>query len=294
MTLVFDLLSYTQLERAYAVWHRILAGIFYIEQMIETSYSSLDLLEQFRSYTIDLILRSYVPHDDSTDGRLDQLYRGLILSAACQYGLDHCVRHAELLFQQWFNDPSNNTIEPNQRELVYCTNVRLGGRVPFQFLLRQYRTSNDPQEMLRLRSALICTRDVASIRYLLNIHFDSQAGIIPRHDLLSGIRSICRNTVAICECWSFVRSQWKHLLQNHGESIFFPELIKDVTSQFNTKQQLDEFELFSEQTADKVRSTDFFSEEDFTSTNRLAISSDSRSNQCEMRDVFLIGFDEEP
>ena len=257
MTLVFDLLSYTRSERAYAVWLRILAGISYIEQMIETSYSSLDLVEQLRSYILDLVLRNYAP-GDLTDGWLDRLYPVLIASAACQYGLDHCVRHAELLFQQWFHEPSNNTIEPNQRELVYCTNVRRGDRVPFIFLLREYQTSNDPQEILRLRSALTCTRDIGSIRYFLHIHFDPHATIIPRQDLLLGIRSICRNSVAVSECWSFVRSQWKYLLHTHGKSLFFPELIKDVTSQFNTAQQLEEFELFSEQTTDKVRRTGFF------------------------------------
>ncbi|CAF3749882.1 unnamed protein product [Rotaria sp. Silwood1] len=175
-SLVFDLLSYASLERAYIVWERILAGLSYIEQMIASSSSDLTLYEQFQSYIIDLILPIYTQlgwQEQSsmvTDKWLDALHRDLIVSTACHYNLDDCVHRAQFLFEQWFNHPSNNSIEPNDRPVVYCTNVRIGGRAEFQFLLHQYRTSNDPQEKARIQSALACTRDTELIRYLLEIH----------------------------------------------------------------------------------------------------------------------------
>ncbi|CAF1270409.1 unnamed protein product, partial [Rotaria sp. Silwood1] len=175
-SLVFDLLSYASLERAYIVWERILAGLSYIEQMIASSSSDLTLYEQFQSYIIDLILPIYTQlgwQEQSsmvTNKWLDALHRDLIVSTACHYNLDDCVHRAQFLFEQWFNHPSNNSIEPNDRPVVYCTNVRIGGRAEFQFLLHQYRTSNDPQEKARIQSALACTRDTELIRYLLEIH----------------------------------------------------------------------------------------------------------------------------
>ncbi len=259
-SLVFDLLSYVHSERAYIVWERIITGLSYIEQMIASKSSDLTLYEQFQSYIIDLILPIYTQFgwqqqsSNITDQWLDALHRDLIVSVACHHNLDDCVQHARLLFDQWLNQPSNNSIEPNYRSVVYCTIIRLGSRAEFQFLLRQYQESSDPQEKARIQSALACTRDTELIRYLLEIHVNSQLNIIRRQDALSGIRSICRNFVAETECWAFVRSQWRQLFKEFGGSINFGDLIKDVTERFNTEQQLKEFERFFEQTTDTVSS----------------------------------------
>jgi aminopeptidase N len=263
-SLVFDLLNYVHSEPAYIVWERIIAGLSYVEQMIASKSSDLTLYEQFQSYMIDLIFPIYTQlgwqeeSSNITDKWLDALHRDLIVSAACRNNLDDCVQHARLLFEQWFNQPSNNSIAPNHRSLVYCTVVRLGNRAEFQFLLRQYQESNDPQEKARIQSGLACTRDTELIRYLLEIHANSQLNIIRRQDALSGIRAICRNFVAETECWAFVRSRWQQLFNDFGGSLSFVDLIKDVTARFNTEQQLDEFERFFEQTTGVVSSRSFF------------------------------------
>ncbi|CAF3554685.1 unnamed protein product [Rotaria sordida] len=247
---------YVRFESAYIVWERIIAGLSYIEQMIASKSSDLTLYEQFQSYMIDLIFPIYTQlgwqqqPSNATDKWLDTLHRNLIVSTACRYNLDDCVQHARLLFEQWFNQPSNNSIEPNHRSIVYCTIVRLGSRAEFQFLLRQYQESNDPQEKASIQSALACTRDTELIRYLLEIHVNSQLNIIRRQDTLAGIRAICRNFIAETECWTFVRSRWRQLFKEFGGSLSFVDLIKDVTARFNTEQQLDEFERFFEQTID--------------------------------------------
>ncbi|CAF4700745.1 unnamed protein product [Rotaria sp. Silwood1] len=62
-SLVFNMLNYSHLERAYIVWERILDGINYIEQMIVTSYSNFDFYEQWHSYLIDLIRPIYTYFD---------------------------------------------------------------------------------------------------------------------------------------------------------------------------------------------------------------------------------------
>jgi aminopeptidase N len=257
-SLIFDLLSYAHSERAYIVWERIIAGFSYIEQMIVSESSDLTLYEKFQSYMIDLIRPIYNQlgwQEQSsivTDKWLDGLHRDLILSTACRHNLDDCVQRAQLLFYQWFNQPSNNSIEPNYRPVVYCTNVRLGSRAEFQFLLSQYQSLSDPQEKTRIQSALACTHDTQLIRYLLEIHANPQLNIIRRQDALSGIRAVCRNFIAETECWTFVRSRWGQLSQEFGGSLSFSDLIKDITARFNTEQQLDEFERFVQQTADKV------------------------------------------
>ncbi|CAF3355817.1 unnamed protein product [Rotaria socialis] len=254
-SLVFELLEYSPLEGSYIVWERILSGLQYIEQMIASSSSGLYLYERFRSYVVDLILPIYNKlgwHDNQfTDKWLDTLHRDMIVSTACRYDLDHCIKRAQDLFEQWFNSPSNNTIEPNQRRVVYCTSIRLGDRARFQFLLREYQASNDPQEKARIQAALTCTRDIELIRYLLHIHINTEQNIIRRQDVLGGIRLICRNLIAETECWTFVRSRWTQLFLDYGGSLSFAELIKDVTGRFNTLLQLEEFERFTEQITDK-------------------------------------------
>ena len=122
----------------------------------------------------------------------------MIISTACRFDFDHCIQCAQELFEEWFNSPSNNTISANQRGVVYCTSIRLGDRARFQFLLREYQSSNDPQEKARIQIALTCTRDIELIRYLLDIHINSERNII---------RSICRNIIAETECWPFVRAR---------------------------------------------------------------------------------------
>ncbi|CAF0891242.1 unnamed protein product [Adineta steineri] len=253
-SLVFDLLDYARSETEYIVWERIIAGLTYIEQMIALKSSDFILYEQFQSYVIDLIFPVYTQLgwqqqlSNITDKWLDTLHRDLILSTACRQNLDDCVQHSQSLFEQWFNQPSNNSIEANHRSVAYCTTVRLGGRAEFQFLLRQYQESNDPQEKARIQSALACTRDIQLIRYLLEIHVNPQLNIIRTQDALSGMRLVCRNFIAETECWEFIRSRWQQLFQQFGGSLSFVDLIKDVTARFNNEQQLGEFEQFVEQT----------------------------------------------
>jgi hypothetical protein len=255
-SLIFELLEYSHLEDSYIVWERILAGLQYIEQMITSSSSGFYLYERFRSYMVDLILPIYnkLGWEDNPlrDKWLDTLHRDIIISTACRFNLDHCIQRAQDLFEEWFNSPSNNTISANQRRVVYCTSIRLGDRARFQFLLREYQSSNDPQEKARIQSALTCTRDIELIRYLLDIHISSERSIIRRQDVLSGIRSLCRNLVAETECWTFIRAKWTQLYRDYGGSLNFAELIKDVTARFNTLTHLEEFERFAEQTTDKV------------------------------------------
>ena len=255
-SLIFELLEYSHSENAYIVWERILAGLSYIEQMMASTSSGLYLYERFRSYMVDLIEPIYYKlgwaTQPSTDQWLDTLHRDMIVSAACRYDLDNCTRRAQDLFEQWIDSPAVNPIEANQRRVVYCTSIRLGDRARFQFLLREYQKSNDPQEKARIQAALACTRDLELIRYLLNIHINAEQNIIRRQDVLSGIRSICRNSIAETECWTSIRARWPQLLRDYGGSLSFAELIKDVTGRFSTKLQLTEFERFSEQTTDKV------------------------------------------
>lgn len=248
ITIVFDFLSYVHSESSYIVWERIISGLSYIEQMIS---SDLNLYEEFQSYIIELL----IPISDQLGWKeetlklnLNQFHRDLILSISCRLNFDHCVKQSEELFDEWLNNPSNNSIEPNVRSIVYCTSIRLGNRIEFQFLLNQYKESNDPQEKSRIQTALSCTRDIQLIRYFIEIHFNSQLNLIRRQDVLSGLRTICRNFLAQTECWSFLRSNWNQLFQEFGQSISFPDFIKDLTQGFNTEQQLNELELFVEQT----------------------------------------------
>ncbi|CAF1400989.1 unnamed protein product [Adineta ricciae] len=254
-SLVFDLLEYSDFEESYIVWERILSGLNYMEQMIAPSSPGFYLYERFRSYMVDLVLPIYNKlgwHDNPlTDKWLDTLHRDMIISTACRYDLDHCTQRAEDLFEEWFNSPANNTIPANQRLVVYCTSIRLGDRARFQFLLREYQSSNDPQEKARIQTALACTRDIELIKHLLDIHIHSERNIIRRQDVLNGIRSICRNLIAEIECWTFVRARWTELFRDYGNSLSFAELIKDVTGRFNTLTQLEEFERFAEQINDK-------------------------------------------
>lgn len=224
--------------------------------MITSSSSEVYLYERFRSYMVDLVLPIYTKlgwnDKPSGDQWLDKLHRDLIISTACRYNLDHCIERAQHLFEEWFNSPSNNTIPANQRRVVYCTSVRLGDRARFQFLLREYQSSNDPQEKARIQTALTCTRDMELIRFLLDVHLNLERNIFRPQDVLSGIRSICQNLIAETECWTFVRARWSQLHRDYGGSLKFAELIKDVTSRFNTLTQLEEFERFAEKTTDKV------------------------------------------
>lgn len=189
----------------------------------------------------------------ATDRWLDTIHREMIITAACHYGLENCTSRAESLFEEWLNSPSNNSIPANQRRVVYCTSIQLGDRTRFQFLLREYQGSNDPQEKARIQAALTCTKDIQLIRYLLDIHIETERNIIRSQDVLAGIRLTCRNYIAELECWNFIKSRWSRLFREYGGSLSFAELIKDVTARFNTEAQLLEFEKFSEQTQNKVR-----------------------------------------
>ncbi|CAF0965985.1 unnamed protein product [Rotaria sordida] len=104
LSLVFDMLNYAQLEQEYIVWECIIVGIQYIVQMLATSYSNIQIYEQWRSYLIDLIRSIYTYFDWNSQSMnekwIDIVYRNVILSTACQYSLENCTDYAEKLFQE--------------------------------------------------------------------------------------------------------------------------------------------------------------------------------------------------
>ena len=117
-------------NRAYIVWERIIAGIYLhrtndsigkvLISLCTNNFNRICNRSDLVLFTTQLgwqAQSSIIP-----DKWLDGLHRDLILSTACHHNLGDCVHNVlKLLFDQWFNQPSNNSIEPNHRPVVYCT-----------------------------------------------------------------------------------------------------------------------------------------------------------------------------
>ena len=62
-------------------------------------------------------------------------------------------------------------IDPDLKSLVYCTSVREGGEIEWEFIYQLYKTATVQAEKSRLLSAMACTKKVWIInRYMVDYH----------------------------------------------------------------------------------------------------------------------------
>lgn len=234
-----DVTSYLAHETEYLPWKAAFTAMHYLNDML------IDMpgYDKFRIYVLKLLDNVYkqVGFKDSLgDPQLTVFTRIGVLTWACNFGYDDCVQNAVKQYYNWRNTPNpnqNNPISPNLKAVVYCTAIRVGGQVEWDFAWERYLETNVGSEKDLLLRALGCTRE----SWLLNRYLDwtiTENSGIRKQDASCVFSAVARNDIGQPLAFDFFRNKWSRLRKYFGTSLLtINRIVKTATRGVNTKYE---------------------------------------------------------
>jgi hypothetical protein len=216
-----------------------------------------EILLDVQQYFLELVLPLYnkigwAPVDQSKEW-LKVLLQPSVLSAACRYGYRECVEEARKSYRRWLSNPALNQIPATLRSTVYCTIIREGSHIEFNFLWERLKQENVASETLNLLNGLACTQDPSLIIWFLNQHLKINP-IIRDQDLAASIQRIARSSHGNQIAWNWIRDNWNQIFIKWGKSVSsLSGIIEAVSSRFVNIRQRNEFITFMNSISDKGR-----------------------------------------
>ncbi|KAJ8921422.1 hypothetical protein NQ315_003040 [Exocentrus adspersus] len=195
---------------------------------------------------------SVVTFDDKVDQYITRRIRQTVLEWSCMSPDSACVHQSRSKFRQlMINDHS---VEPNLRAIVYCTAVREGTEIEWDFAYRRYLETQSPSEKNLLLDALGCTK----LEWLLSRYIDKLTDdpSIRIQDADRVFESVAKNRAGTQIAFDFLRKNWNKLLDHYGEGFnILAKMIKALAPHMNTEFQLSEFERFRSSIRSNISTT---------------------------------------
>ncbi|KAL6443877.1 hypothetical protein ACFW04_001721 [Cataglyphis niger] len=235
-----DVTSYLAHETEYLPWKAAFNALNYLNDML----IKMQGYDKFRLYVLKLLDNVYKQVgfiDKVGDPQLTVFTRIDVLNWACSFGHEDCVGNAIQQFNNWRHTPNpdiNNPISPNLKGVVYCTAIRMGGQIEWDFAWQRYRANNVGSEKDLLLQALGCTREP----WLLNRYLDwaiTENSGIRKQDVSRVFGSIASNVIGQPIAFNYFRNKWTRLREYLGTSLLtINNIVKSSTRGISTRYEL--------------------------------------------------------
>ncbi|XP_015604737.1 aminopeptidase Ey [Cephus cinctus] len=239
-TTALDVTSYLAHETEYLPWKAALTAMGYLDNML-IKFPGYD---KFRIHALKLLDNVYKQtgfKDTPGDPQLTVFTRIDVLSWACSFGHEDCVRNAVTQFHNWRNAPNpdkNNPVSPNLKSVVYCTAMRAGGEAEWDFAWQRYLKTNVGSEKDLLLNALGCTRETWILSRYLDWAITDNSGI-RKQDAARVFGSVANNVIGQPLAFNFLRNKWARLKEYFGTSLLtINNIVKSSTKRMNTRFEL--------------------------------------------------------
>lgn len=253
-SIALDVTSYLAHETEYLPWKAAFNALQYLDDMLIKTQG----YDKFRLYVLKLLDNVYKQvgfTDKAGDPQLTVFTRIDVLNWACDFGHEDCINNAVQQFRDWRNTPNpdrNNPISPNLKSVVYCTAIRVGGQMEWDFAWQRYRSTNVASEKDLLLYALSCTRET----WLLNRYLDwsvTENSGIRKQDVGRVFGWIAGNIVGQPLAFNYFRNKWERLREYFGTSLStVNSIIRSSTKGINTKSELKDLLEFATQRRDEL------------------------------------------
>ncbi|XP_055970076.1 aminopeptidase N [Sorex fumeus] len=254
VTLALDNTMFLNKDIEYMPWQAAIDSLSYYKLMFDRSN---DVYVPMKNYLKKQVTHLFNHFKNVTNNwtlrpqtLMDQYNEVNAISTACSNGLEDCHTFVTELYKRWMQNPTDNRIiHPNLRSAVYCNAIALGGDEEWEFAWKQFRNATVVNEADKLRAALACSTNIATLERYLNYALDPN--YIRKQDATSTISSIASNVQGQTLTWMFVKFHWKKLFNDFGGGSFsFSNLIQAVTRRFNTEYDLQQLEEFKKENMD--------------------------------------------
>lgn len=207
-----DVISYMDKETEYLPWKSALVGMSFLDSML-VKFQGYDLFREYALQLLDRVYKKVGFTDNPNDPQLTVFTRIDILTWACMYGHQDCVNNARTQFNRWRDseDPNGvNPISPNLKGVVYCTAVRTGGEMEWNFVWKRYLESNVGSEKDLLLYALGCTRETWLLSRYLDWAVTNKSGI-RKQDVTRVFGSVSSNIIGQPLAFNYIRERWTRM-----------------------------------------------------------------------------------
>ncbi|CAG9861266.1 unnamed protein product [Phyllotreta striolata] len=243
----FEMLKYLKQETEYMPWKAALEKTNVITNHLKKSST----YGQYKEYMKHLLTPIYekiggLEATVTNPEKLDSIkLQQLIVSRACLFGVSNCIMHAKNYFRMLQDNPNQNVIPKDLRGTVYCTTLKDGGELEWDFLWQKYQNSNVATEKTSILNYLGCTQEIWLLsRYL---EWSLNDTTIRRQDTGSVFGSVATNDVGYFIAKNFfyenVDKIFKHV-QPHKRRI--TRFLSSLANQMTDHKDQEEFEHFIE------------------------------------------------
>lgn len=193
-----------------------------------------------------------VTFDDIVDDYITRRIRQTVLEWSCMSPDSTCAHQSRSKFRQLMIN--HYDVEPNLRTTVYCTAVREGSELEWEFAYEKYLETQSPSEKNMLLDALGCTKlSWLLSRYLKKLLDDPSIRI---QDADRVFESVAKNRVGTQIAFDFLRKNWYELLNRYGDGFnILAKMIKALAPHMNTEFQLLELERFKNSVKTNISTT---------------------------------------
>ncbi|GFT57145.1 aminopeptidase N [Nephila pilipes] len=241
--LALNMTKYLFFEKEYLPWQAAFTAFKYLDIMLAKTPGH----DEFKEYLITIMTPLY--HQLGWSASLDdddihsKFLRKNILKWSCNYDNPDCVKKALALFKEWREgSPENETLSPDDREIVLCTGIARGLSEDWEFMWKRYLQANFKPEKNTLLKSLACTRETRLLRKLLKRAMNSSSGV-PLQDGSDVFVYIAENFYGRDIVYDFFKRHMDEISFRFGSFAFAGGNIVDrVTASLNTENEIEELQ----------------------------------------------------
>ncbi|KAH9519830.1 hypothetical protein Btru_071006 [Bulinus truncatus] len=242
-----SVIDYLDKERDEAPWKTAQIELDYISKML----SSTQTFGPFQNFIQKKLNNTFqyfgLGKSNWTHNQI--ITRNLIANLACTYGIKDCLNAASSLFSTWMRNPSQNPVDRDLRNLIYCSAISVGGVKEWNFALEMYNKTKDSSEQRNLLLALSCSREGWILNSLLQSTVKNNS-FVRQQDVSEMLTQISQSPLGKYLTWNFFKENYNDVKTLLTDSINdWPNVIKAVTDFFNTEFQLQELVSFQKSVA---------------------------------------------
>ncbi|XP_032873239.1 endoplasmic reticulum aminopeptidase 2-like isoform X2 [Amblyraja radiata] len=222
----------------------VLQGLGYLEVFYRMAVrrNITDVATNLKNYILQFFKHLIDRQTWSDEGTLsDRLLRSNLLELVCDLDYLPCVQKALAYFNQWRMSNGTLNLPTDVLEIVYSVGAQSSDG--WDYLLTKYMQSVSGAEKNKIVSALASTRNPEKLARLMELSL--QGDIIKLQNLAHVVVAVSRNPYGHLLAWNFVKKNWSTLMEKFQlGSTTIRWLIIGTSSQFSSKEELEEVEMF--------------------------------------------------
>lgn len=228
-----EILDYLKDETEYAPWLAAINGLTVLSRRIHHEDD-----EKFAKYIVNLFSKAYelvkfeAPAAD--EDRMRTYLRINVLQWACNYGHEDCKKAAVDEFNRYYENPTVK-VHPDLRQVVYCEGIRQGTDKHFEFLWKQYLTTNMATEQILILQGIGCAQD----RELVFAVMDAiTSDDIRPQDKSAAFSYLLNNAYTYDHLSEYLRTYYVRWVNAHGSYLTVASALNNLLARVKTDEQM--------------------------------------------------------